>query len=219
MNLTLTYYLDVVSSWCHWAEPAWNELHRQFHDRVRFQWKIALLGASGMPASAAQEDWFYRRSGTINRASYMLSSGWFEAGWPEYLAPNAVAEAAKDFGVADDRVRLAIAHAGLISGQRIGRWDIAIQAAIGAVALDRTALEAKARSPEIEARVRASTAEFHALQITQRPAFLLEDSIGDRAVFSGLVKAAPIAATLEAMLDDVAAYASWAAHFGPPPAS
>ena len=73
------------------------------------------------------------------------------------------------------------------------------------------------RSPEIEKRVRATTAEFHALQVTQRPAFVLENNIGDRAVFSGLVKAGPIASTIDMMLDDAAAYASHAAHFGSPP--
>ena len=219
MNLTLTYYLDVISSWCHWAEPAWAELQARFRDRVRFRWKIALLDATGMPVSASQEDWFYRRSGTINRAPYMLNSGWFEPGWAEYLAPNAIAEAARDLGVADDRVRLAVARAGLIAGQRIGRWEVALEAALAAAPLDRADLETRARSPEIEARLRASTAEFHALQVTQRPTFLLEDAIGDRAVFSGLVNPDPIAATIQAMTEDLAAYASWTAHFGPPPTS
>jgi predicted DsbA family dithiol-disulfide isomerase len=84
--------------------------------------------------------------------------------------------------------------------------------------LDLETLRARARSPEIERRVRATTAEFHALQVTQRPTFLLEDAIGDRAVFSGLVRDEPIAATIDAMLHDTAAYAAHAAHFGSPPA-
>jgi 3-oxoacyl-(acyl-carrier-protein) synthase len=81
----------------------------------------------------------------------------------EYLAPNAVAEAAKDLGITDDRIRLAIARAGLIAGRRIGKWEVAVEAA-----LEQRRLTAPtrrpARSPEIEARLRASTAEFHALR-------------------------------------------------------
>jgi predicted DsbA family dithiol-disulfide isomerase len=69
----------------------------------------------------------------------------------------------------------------------------------------------------VQARVDASTAEFHAHQITQRPAFVLTDAIGDKAVFSGLVRAEPLAAAIEAMLADTAAYAAHAAHFGKPP--
>ncbi len=67
------------------------------------------------------------------------------------------------------------------------------------------------------ARARATTAELHALNVSQRPTFVLESTIGDRAVFSGLATLAPLVAAAEAMLNDAAAYASYAAHFGAPP--
>jgi predicted DsbA family dithiol-disulfide isomerase len=217
--MKVTYYLEVISSWCYWAEPAWAELKQRYAGRVEFDWKLALMDASGLPVSRAQCEWFYRRSGTIMRSLFMLNSGWFEPGLKEYLAPNLVAEAAKEFGVRDDRVRLAIANAALGEGRKVGRWEEAAAVAGKAAGLDSAALLQRARSPEIEARARATTAEFHDLQVTQRPTFLLENSIGDRAVFSGLAVAAPLVAAIEAMLNDAAAYGSYAAHFGPPPAS
>jgi len=55
------------------------------------------------------------------------------------------------------------------------------------------------------------------LQVNQRPTFLMESSIGDRAVFSGLAKVEPLAAAMEALLADESAYASWLGHFGPVP--
>lgn len=61
------------------------------------------------------------------------------------------------------------------------------------------------------------TEEFHALQVTQRPAFLIENAIGDRAVFSGIVRLEPLAAAIDALLADQAAYDSYKAHFGGPP--
>jgi len=217
MNVKITYYLDVVSSWCYWAEPAWLELKQRYAKApVEFGWKIALLDDSGMSKSKAQCDWFYRRSGTIVRSPFMLHSGWLTHS-REYLPPNCVAEAAKDFGVTDDRVRLAIMEAGMREGQQVGEWDVAAAVAAGAGGLNTATLLAQAKSPEVEQRVRAATAEFHALQITQRPAFVLDDNIGDRAVFSGLVKAAPLAAAIDAMLEDSAAYASYTAHHGSPP--
>jgi predicted DsbA family dithiol-disulfide isomerase len=218
MNVKVCYYLDVTSSWCYWAEPAWTELKRQFAGApVEFSWKIALLDASGMPASREQEEWFYRRSGTIVRSPFMLNTGWFEAGLKEYLAPNLVAEAAKDFGVTDDRVRLALAEAAVRQGQKVGQWDMSATVAAKAAGLDAKALLAKAQSPEIEKRARAATAEFHALQVTQRPAFTLESNIGDRAVFSGFWRLDPLVAAIESMLADATAYASWKGHFGDPP--
>jgi predicted DsbA family dithiol-disulfide isomerase len=183
---------------------------------VEFSWKIALLDESGMSKSREQADWFYRRSGTIMRSPFMLNSGWM-TGLKEYLAPNCVAEAAKDFGVTDDRVRLRLMEAAMREGQKVGDWNVSVVVAAEVAGLDSAGLLKKARSPEIEKRARAATAEFHALQVTQRPTFVLEDNIGDRAVFSGLVKPAPIAAAIDAMLEDAAAYASHAAHFGAPP--
>ena len=218
MPMKVTYYLEVISSWCYWAEPAWAELKQRYAGKVEFGWKLALMDTSGLPASRAQCEWFYRRSGTIMRSFFMLNSGWFEPGLKEYLAPNLVAEAAKEFGATDDRVRLAIAHAALRDGRKVGRWEEAAAVAADAAGLDAAALLKKAKSPEVEARARATTAEFHSLQVNQRPTFLLENSIGDRAVFSGLATAAPLAAAIDAMLNDAAAYASHAAHFGPPPA-
>src|SRR6516164_10198682 len=123
MHVKITYYLEVISSWCYWAEPAWMELkHRYAHKPVEFGWKLALMNETGFPRSQAQCEWFYRRSGTIMRSPFMLNPGWFESGEKEYLAPNLVAEAAKDFGVKDDRVRLAIATAALREGQQVAQW-------------------------------------------------------------------------------------------------
>lgn len=219
MRVKVTYYLEVISSWCHWAEPAWAELKQRYAGQAEFQWKIALMDASGLPTSRNQCEWFYRRSGTITRSPFMLNSGWFEPELKEYLAPNLVAEAAKDFGVVDDRARLAIADAALREGRKVGRWEEAAAVAARAAGLDATTLLKKARSPEIESRARATTAEFHALQVTQRPTFLIENTIGDRAIFSGLAVAAPLGAAIEAMLHDAAGYESHAAHFGAlPPA-
>ena len=217
MNVKITYYLEVISSWCFWAEPAWADLKQRYADKVEFGWKLALMDASGLPVSRNQCEWFYRRSGTIMRSPLMLNSGWFEPELKEYLAPNLVAEAAKDFGAADDRVRLAIANAALRDGQKVGQWEVSAAVAATTAGLDAAALLKKAKSPEVEARARATTAEFHALKVTQRPTFLLESGIGDRAVFSGLAVAAPLAAAIDAMLHDAAAYASHAAHFGSPP--
>jgi hypothetical protein len=46
---------------------------------------------------------------------------------------------------------------------------------------------------------------------------VVDSEIGDRAVFSGFAKLPPLAAALDAMLQDIAAYESYAAHFGVPP--
>src|ERR687887_1600147 len=151
MHLIVTYYLDVISSWCFWSEPAWAELKKRHADRVQFQWKIALLDKTGLPLSRAQEEWFYRRSGTVMCSPFMLSSAWYdEPVRAEYLAPNCVAEAAKDFGITDDRVRLALAYAGLREGKHIEDWKIAAEIAAKVSNLDTNELLERARSIVVE---------------------------------------------------------------------
>jgi hypothetical protein len=74
--IKITYYLEVVSSWCHWAEPVWAELKKVYSGRVDFDWKIAQMPAEAYPVSKEQLEWFYRRSGSMVRSPYMLNSGW-----------------------------------------------------------------------------------------------------------------------------------------------
>jgi predicted DsbA family dithiol-disulfide isomerase len=204
----ITYYLDVISSWCHWSEPAWALLKSRYSDSIEFHWKIALMDSTGMPKSRPQLEWFYRRSRTIMAADHALRSHWYVPKLDEYLAPNLVAEAAIDFGVGrgDDRVRIAIAEAGLLQGRPASQLAEAVAIAVAAVPhLEPKPLTERASSPEIEQRIRASTAEFHALQVTQRPTYLLENKIGDRVVFSGVAKPEPLIAAVDQMLADARA--------------
>ena len=219
--MKVTYYFEVLSSWCYWAEPAWAELKRRYAGQVEFEWKIALMNPEDFPVSREQCDWFYRRSGgSCQRSPFMLNSGWFEADRKgHYEAADHVAEASKDFGPAAETARVALMHAAVREGMKVGDMATAVAIAARAANLDAAKLRAAAESKEVQERVKASTQEFFAHQIKQRPAFVLTDSIGDKVVFSGLVKLDPLAATIEAMMGDVAAYAAHAAHFGLPPKS
>ncbi len=219
-DMKVTYYLEVISSWCYWVEPTWTELQRRYAGRVDFEWKIALMRKDDYPMTREQCDWFYRRSGLLMQSPFMLNSGWLES-WREGLFPAAsyVAEAGKDFGIKGDELRLALATAADREGIKVASMDPAIEVAVKATKLDGAKLRARAEAPEVAARIQASTAEFFAHQIDQRPAFILTSEIGDKAVFSGVTKIEPLAATIDAMLADAAAYAAHKAHFGGPPAS
>ncbi len=219
--MKVTYYLEVLSSWCYWVEPTWAELKARYAPRgVEFEWKIALMKPEDFPASARQYEWFLQRSGsTVMRSPFRLNPGWvdFPVTADTYPAASAVAEAARHLGATGDEVRLALAHAGEREGRKIGRIAEAVKVAASVAKLDAKKLRAKAESAEIQARIAATTAEFFAHQIEQRPAFILTDGIGDKAVFSGLVRIEPLAATIDTMLADMAAYAAHKAHHGTPP--
>lgn len=216
----VTYYLEVTSSWCFWAEPVWTELKRRYAGRVGFDWKIAKMNPADFPTSHRQYDWFLRRSAAITGSDFVPSSAYYDVPAPgAYPAASAVAEAARTLGMAGDEVRCALSNAAYRNGRKIGQLDVAIEVAVAASEgrLDPLRLRERALSDEVAARLEATTAEFHALRVTQRPTFVLENPIGDKAVFSGLVRAEPLAATVDAMLADVAAYAAYRESFGTPP--
>ena len=207
--MKVTYFVEVLSSWCYYVEPVWNELKQRYAGRAEFEWQIALMSPADFPTSREQCEWFYRRSGgTVLQLPYLLNAGWFEVERKgRYESPNLVAEAARSLGVRDDRVRNALSHAGLREGAKVGDLATAVRIAAAAGGLDAEKLRATAESPQVLGKVKASTEDFLSHRINQRPAFILTDEIGDKAVFSGLVTLAPLTATIDAMLSDTAAYA------------
>ena len=215
----VTYYLEVLSSWCHWAEPVWADLKSRYAGRADFEWRIALMRAEDFPVSRNQCDWFYRRSGaTVMNSPVMLNSAWFDDDRKGvYDNPSLAAEAGKDFGFSDDTIRLALTRAALIDGLKIGDMAVAAAVASKAAGVPVRKFRARAESAAVRARVDASTAEFHSHRITQRPAFILEDAIGDKAVFSGIVRIGPLASTIDAMLSDTAGFAAHNALHGDTP--
>lgn len=219
-SVSIIYYVEIYSSWCHWAEAAWSELKARYEGRVAFDWRIALMRPEDFPATSGQCDWFYRRSGTVVGSPYALNSGWVQNDLAAYSTPNYVAEAAREFLPAgDDRVRLALANAAMREGKGIHVLDTALRIAVaasgGKVAASK--LKAAAKSAAVRARVEASTSEFFAHRLSQRPAFVLTSDIGDKVVLSGVWRFQPLAAALDGLLADAAAYASYRAHHGAPP--
>ena len=165
-TVTVTYYLQVLSSWCHWAEPAWSAIKARYGKKVRFEWKIASMNPEDFPATAAACDWFYRRSRTVMKSPYGLNSGWIEPGRRNgYPAPDLVVEAARSLGAVGDKVRLAVSRAAVREGRRMGNMDEAVEVAARAGKLSPTKLKAAAQSKAIAARVAASTADSHAYRI------------------------------------------------------
>ncbi len=218
--MKVTYYLEVTSSWSFWAEPMWAELKRRYAGRAEFDWQIAKMQPDDFPVSNHQYDWFLRRSSMIMKAPFVANSAYYDYPIPGgYPAASAVAVAARDLGATGDEVRLALSSAAYRDGKKIGRMEVALEIAAKASGLDPARLRARAESPEVAAHMEATTKEYFSHQISQRPAFVLTDEIGDKAVFAGVMSIEPLAATIDAMLADTQAYADFAAKHGIPPAA
>jgi predicted DsbA family dithiol-disulfide isomerase len=216
-EIKITYFVEILSSWCLWAEPAWDELKKRYANQAGFDWRIALMNPDDFPKSRAECDRYYRRSGTIMNSNFMLRSDWLE---PElkgdFRTPNLVAEAGRDFGVTDDRLRRALSNAAMREGRKIGRIETAVAVGAPVVGVSERELRDKAESAQVGRRVDESTALFRDHQINQRPSFIIEDSIGDKAVVSGLATASALVTIIEAMLHDAAGYETYRVHHGDP---
>ena len=218
--MKVTYYLEVTSSWCFWFEPTWAELKRRYAGRVEFDWEIAKMQPADFPAANRQYDWFLLRSSTIVKSPFVANSAYYEYPIPHgYPAASSVALAARDLGFGGDDVRVALSSAAYRDGKKVGRMEVAVEIAAKVSGLDPAKLRARAESPEVAARMEQTTNEFFSHQINQRPAFILTDAIGDKAVFSGVIAIEPLAATIDAMLADTAAYADFGAQHGRPPSA
>jgi len=212
----LTYYLDVMSSWCFYCEPNLDRLRKHAGERLAYEWRIAMVTEAGPKGfTRTQMEWFYKRSGSIS--GIHLNAAWNQ-GEHDTLQPNLAAEAARELGCADDRVRRALAHAALIDGVPIYHKSEAVSIAAAASGLSDERLFKAMDDPKIEARIRASGSEFAALRIDQRPAFLVRSDIGDAAVFSGIWRLEPLEALVDSMIADEKKYEEFAASNPPFPA-
>ena len=138
-----------------------------------------------------------------------LNDSWLESNADGTWWPNLAAEAARLLGSKDDKVRLALAKAGMIEGQHVQHRDVTERVAAAASGLDPTRLRAAMDDPAIAERLHATTAEFRALPCTVVPTFLISNEIGDVNLLSGSFRYEPIAACVEQLLADAKAYAKF----------
>ncbi len=211
----LIHYLDVMSSWCYYAEPAVERLRRKYGSKLAYEWRISLV--ADRPASRAQVEWFYKRSGSISGTH--LNPSWFAGAYPDWDFPNLAAEAARELGFSDDRVRLALSHAALIDGVPLYERREAAKVVAAVTGVDTDKILAQMDDAKMSERIKQTSKEFDALHIDQRPAFVLRSNIGDTAIFSGIWVFEPLDATVDAMLRDVDQYAKFASENPPLPAA
>jgi predicted DsbA family dithiol-disulfide isomerase len=184
-HVDVIYYVDVLSSWCFVADRALERVEQKYGDGVRLEWRIAQLFDFGpLPYSPADMTWYYARTAKIT--GVQLNDAWHDSPDTTTKFANAAAEAARLLGAADSRVRRGLAHAALIEGKPIGRRETAIEEAARLSGFPAPRIGELMDSPEVTQRIAQTTQEFNDLALPQRPSFVMRNTSGDLAVFSGL---------------------------------
>lgn len=184
-RVEIVYYLDVLSSWCYVADRALERIEEKYGDGVVIDWRIAqLFDAGPLPYGQEEMAWYYIR--TAKMTGVELNPSWHDSPQTTTVYANRAAEAARALGAVDSRVRRALARAALIDGKPLGRRDVAIEEAAGASGFSREQIAELMDSQTVAQRIAQATQEFSDLALPQRPSFVMRNTSGDLAVFSGL---------------------------------
>ncbi len=184
-HVELIYYVDVLSSWCHIADRAVEQIETKYGESVRLDWRIAQLFDSGpLPFTPEEYPWYYERAAKI--AGMRLNPAWHDSPDTTTKYANQAAEAARALGAADSRVRRGLSHAALIEGKHLGRREIAIEEASRLSGFPAERIAQLMDSAQVAQRIAQTTQEYKDLALPQLPSFVMRNTSGDLAVFSGL---------------------------------
>ena len=198
-NIELIAYIDVLSSWCYVSDLALQKIEKKYCDRLRVDWKIAqLFGFGPLPYTRDQLAWYYARTAKISGVH--MNAAWVDTPDATTLHANQAAEAARTLGVTDMSLVRALNRANVIDGKPLGRREPALDEAARASGLDRAELDRVMRDPATAARIKQTTAEFEALNLPQRPSYVLRNPTGDLALLSGIYTFESLDAVIGEML-------------------
>ena len=190
-------------------------IDKRYGPRVPVVRKIALINdGKPMAAGLEQEKWYYDRCEFVTGRRF--NHNWIEKSGQASWVPNAVIQAAENFGHGD-AVREILKTEGLMEGRPILRLEVALELAAKASGLSQSELGHAVNDEKTANAIKASTAEFNLLPANQRPTFLLRSTIEDTVLLSGIYRPEPVFAAIEAMISDEDAYERFRASYPPIP--
>jgi predicted DsbA family dithiol-disulfide isomerase len=197
--IDLTAYIDVLSSWCYVGDLALQKIEKKYGNRLRVEWRIAQLFDFGpLPYTREQLAWYYARTAKISGVE--MNAAWVDTPDATTMHANQAAEAARTLGVTDMSLVRALNRANVIDGRPLGRREPALDEAARISGLDRAELDRVMRDPATAARIKQTTTEFEALNLPQRPSYVLRNPTGDLALLSGIYTFESLDAVIGEML-------------------
>jgi len=176
-----------------------QKIEKKYGNRLRVEWKIAQLFDFGpLPYTREQLAWYYARTAKIT--GVQMNAAWVDTPDATTMHANQAAEAARTLGVTDMRLVRALNRANVIDGKPLGRREPAIDEAARLSGLDRAELDRVMRDPATAERIKQTTTEFEALNLPQRPSYVLRNPTGDLALLSGIYTFESLDAVIGEML-------------------
>jgi len=206
IKVKLTYFVDVLSSWCLIAEDAVDRVRREFGERLDYEWRIASLRDS-LDYTREMLEFYYRRTNAVTGT--MLNPVWLEGREDGPKWADLAAEAARGLGCVDDRVRLALARGAMNDGLHMSKREVCVEAAAKAGGLKPADIERAMDDPQTAARIKASSDAFDAYNVPVRPTFVVRNPIGDAYVLSGCWRYELLGHAIRDAISDADIYATF----------
>ncbi len=199
--MKLTFCLDVLSLWCHYAMLSVERLQAEFGSSLDIAWETALIRGDG-PLGYGRElnAWFFRRGEAIT--GRRLDPAWLEGPLTGTREANLAALAAAALGRPGLEVPAALMRAAMEQGRHVARRQEAVAVVAERTGLDARALDLAMDDPAVIAGLAQGNRTLAAHGVDQRPVLLFENAIPDRAILSGVWAYEPMAALARTMLRD-----------------
>lgn len=198
-HIEIIYYLDVLSSWCHIADRALEQVETKYGESVRLDWRIAQLFDFGpLPYGREECEWYYARTARIT--GVQLNPAWVDSMQATTVYANQAAEASRALGAEGSHVRRGLSHAAVVEGKPLGRRDVALAEAVRLSGFPAAEIDRAMEESAVKHLIVQSTQEYKDLALPQLPSFVFRNTTGDLAVFSGLYTFESIDAVIGEML-------------------
>lgn len=210
LPLKVDYYLDALSQWCYISDRAILRVRMRYGNRLAVNYHfVPISGRDPIYVDAAAQRLAYERSEFITGVH---TTPWLRDEPRSTWDANAAIVAVASMGIDVERARSCVSCAALERGLPLGDRGEAASLLAAEFGLERSRIEEIAQSQAICNALDASAAEFAQHGLTVRPAFILENEIGDRIILNGGWRESLLGEAVDSLLADAAGYEWYEKH-------
>ena len=203
-TVTIQYFLDALSQWCYIADRSLVNLRASYADRIELKYLfVPISGRDPIYVDVNGQKMAYERSEMITGVH---TTPWLRDEARSTWQANAAVLAAVSLGADIEKARTAVAAAALERGAHLGEHGEAAALLAATFGIERAQLETAMASPHVCDQMDEAARTFAQYGCTLRPAFVLENSIGDRIVLDGGWREPLLVEAVNALLSDAEGY-------------
>ncbi len=210
LPLKIDYFLDALSQWCYISDRAILRIRMRYGNRLLINYHfVPISGRDPIYVNGQGQRLAYDRSEFITG---IHTTPWLRDEPRSTWDANASILAVASMGIDVERVRSCVSSAALERGLPLGDRGEAASLLAAEFGLERSRIEEVMQSPAICDALDASGGEFAQHGLTVRPAFVLENEIGDRVILNGGWRESLFVEAIDSLLADAAGYEWYEKH-------